>query len=100
MKMILCKQDPSRVLRGQNPDILAKANSMNKITFKIILKEGTDFVFILWGGGGKKFSLFRSCPLIRQTYIDMSLSLLVEINNVINMYIMLFQCFIMEYPGR
>lgn len=57
MKMILCKRDPSRVLRGQNPDILAKSNSINKITFKNILKEGIEFVFKLWGGGGEKFSL-------------------------------------------
>ena len=57
MKMILCKRDPSRVLRGQNPDILAKSTSINKITFKNILKEGIEFVFKLLGGGGEKFSL-------------------------------------------
>ena len=56
MKMILCKRDPSRVLRGQNPDILAKSTSINKITFKNILKEGIEFVFKLLGGGGEKFS--------------------------------------------
>ena len=55
MKMILCKRDPSRLLRGQNPDILAKSNWINKITFKN--KEGVEFVFKLCGGGGEKFSL-------------------------------------------